>query len=148
MQNSSNSPRILVLDSDRPCAQRLGAVLRDAGYTSVSVCTKTSQALRECAAAMPDLIVVDPCMKSGCGYSFLETLQTQTGGGHQMPRLLMVTADASDGPRIQAALLGVTEIVEKPCSMEAALAAVRRVLDPHSAPAAGPASSARLSNGL
>ena len=119
--------RILVVDADRSSSQRLSAVLRDAGYTDVAAVTSGHRAIEEFRKTTPGLVIIDPCMNTGSGYEVAEQL-IDAANGAGAPRLLFHTADETEGPRVQARLMGVRGIVPKPCGPETLLAEVRAAL--------------------
>lgn len=127
MNQSASSARILVFDNDRSCAHRLRTILRSAGYTGVSSVLNARNARQECRRVRPRLLILDPCVEGGSGYelaeSFLEGEEPSA-----IPQVLFVTADTSEGPRIQAGLLRAAAVLEKPCPEDDLLRHVRMAL--------------------
>lgn len=127
MEKTKTLTRILVVDADRSSSLRLSAVLRDAGYQDVAAVATGKRALEEYAKEAPCLVIIDPCLNTDSGYEVAEQL-TARANGHGAPRILFLTADESEGPRVQARLLGACGVVPKPCEPDFLLREVRAAL--------------------
>lgn len=127
MQKKPMLTRILVVDADRSSSQRLSAVLRNAGFADVAAVTSGRRAMEEFRKTAPGLVIIDPCMNTDSSYEVVEQL-ISAANGSGAPRLLFHTADETEGPRVQARLLGARGVLPKPCGPEALLAEVRAAL--------------------
>ena len=121
---------VLIVES----AQEFGRALTGELDSScrVSLCTEGGEALELLRAREPDILVLDLLLPGMDGLSLLESLRLSG----RKPRVVAVTAYVS--PYILETLeaLGTAAVLQKPCSPEAAAAAVKRLLQQKVPPAA------------
>ncbi len=130
MPSCNSDARILVVDADRTARQRLSTALQDAGYLSVTSATTLRRAVQCFGREAPDLMILDPWIEGGAGFEAVEQM-TETAAQSNPTRFLFLTADASEGPRIQAEMLGASGVVAKPCTMEELVRSIEGALGLH-----------------
>lgn len=101
------TPKILLADNDASISETLGRVLELEHYTVVRAATGR-EAVTQCLAHAPDLVLLDVDMPGQTGWQALETL-------HRLARLVpivIITAVPHQSKR--AAQLGAAALWEKP----------------------------------
>lgn len=118
------SKRVLIVDDERPMAQAIQRVLRQAGFET-AIASNGFEAGSLCYTFQPSLMTLDLRMHGLDGIDVLRFLQTA-----YLPsplKVLVVSADT--GPRLAEALqLGAQAVVKKPFSNDELLHAVRQIL--------------------
>jgi len=113
--------RVLVVDDDTALAEMLGIVLRAEGFEPV-FCTDGDQALAIFRESKPDIVLLDVMMPGIDGFEL--TRQVRANPAWSDLPVLMITS--SDDKREQAEAAGVTQLLGKPYSEEALIAAIER----------------------
>ena len=119
--------RILAVDDEPLNIELLDAVLRDAGFTDVETTTSPAEALRNCAADTPDLLLLDLHMPGTDGFEVMDTLgpAIRTDAG---PPVLVLTADITQATRHRALSAGARDFLSKPFDPDEVLLRVRNLL--------------------
>ena len=117
--------KILIVE-DEPAIRELIAVnLRHAGYT-VSEAETAEAARIQLDAALPDLVLLDWMLPGQSGVEFARKLRAEARTA-KLP-IVMLTARAQEGDKLQALDLGADDYVTKPFSPRELLARVRALL--------------------
>ena len=82
-------------------------------------------ALRTCAEAMPDVILLDWNMPNMDGYAFLQALRRSEGGGD--PKVLFCTTENDVGAIARALRAGADEYIMKPFDRDILTAKLEQV---------------------
>jgi two-component system response regulator MprA len=118
-----NRSRVLVVDDDPALRRSLERVLRLADY-EVALADDGRTALEALATATYSLVVLDVAMPPPDG---LEVLARMRGRGDATP-VLMLTARAAVGDRVDGLEAGADDYLVKPFAVEELLARVRALL--------------------
>jgi two-component system phosphate regulon response regulator PhoB len=119
------SARILVVE-DEPAIRELVALnLRHAGY-SVSEAESAEQARAQLDAALPDLVLLDWMLPHQSGIDFAKQLRADPRAA-ALP-IVLLTARAQEGDKLQGFEVGADDYVTKPFSPRELLARVRALL--------------------
>lgn len=125
--------RILVVDDEPMVRQSLGQFLGDEGYT-VEEAADGADALARVGEHRPDVILLDLMMPGMNGRQFLRALR----GDPRYADVPVVVMTAVRGLTVQPAVLGASEVVEKPFDVDDLLNKVALAIyrSRHHAPAA------------
>ena len=139
-----NKPRILVVEDESGIADTIQYVLATDGFAPVW-CRTAEEALREFAAQLPTLAILDVGLPDLNGFELFKQLQALPGGA-QVP-MLFLTARSHEIDRVVGLELGADDYIAKPFSPRELVARVRTILrrsarPPAPAPAATPAPTA------
>jgi DNA-binding response OmpR family regulator len=115
--------KILVVDDETDLTEAVTYNLRQQGYTAI-VAHDAETALRHAQERKPDLIILDVMLPGGSGMEICRRLRQE---GDQVP-ILMLTARASEGDRVQGLETGADDYLTKPFSMRELLARVKALL--------------------
>jgi two-component system, OmpR family, response regulator len=115
--------RLLVVEDDPGISDLLFSALSFAGF-EVRTAGTAAEALREVAASLPDLIVLDIMLPDGDGFDVLRRVRGQSSG---LP-VLFLSAKDGVADRVAGLTLGAADYVVKPFSMDEVLARIRAVL--------------------
>jgi DNA-binding response OmpR family regulator len=126
-------PRILVVDDEPMVRDVLARYLTADGFDVVAA-ADGQEALDRCAAAPPDLVVLDLMLPRVDGFEVFRRLRE---GGARMP-VIMVTARGEETDRVVGLELGADDYVTKPFSPREVVARVRAVLRRAAHPAPSP----------
>ncbi|MEO5989447.1 MAG: response regulator transcription factor [Candidatus Eisenbacteria bacterium] len=121
--------RILVVDDDKKIVESCRLYLEHAGYEVIPAYNGT-QALQECEAFAPDLIVLDLLLPRLDGREVCRHLRA---AGARTP-ILMLTALACEQDRVAGLDLGADDYLAKPFSPRELVARVRAILRRSPAP--------------
>jgi putative two-component system response regulator len=104
--------KILVVDDQQPNVLLLERILDQAGYTSVTTTTDSSQVVGLCTQTPPDLILLDLHMPNPDGFEVMEQLSPWLEG-RWLP-ILVLTADATPEAKRRALAAGAKDFIAKP----------------------------------
>jgi len=135
-----SKPLILVVEDESGIADTIQYVLSTDGFTPLW-CNTAQQALREFAAALPALVILDVGLPDLNGFELFKRLQALPGGA-QVP-MLFLTARSDEIDRVVGLELGADDYIAKPFSPRELVARVRGILrrsvrPPLAAPGASP----------
>ena len=115
--------RILIAEDDKNTARLMQAVLKRAGYETLTAADGV-EALEVLEREHVDLILLDVMMPRMDGYTFVETLRS---GGSPLP-VLMVTARGEAEDRCRGFLSGTDDYMVKPVNEEELVLRIRALL--------------------
>lgn len=121
----SQSPCVLVIETDEALAQNLSVDLRESGYDPV-IAHDLSTGLYQVEERHPALIVVDRMLAGESGLTLCQTLRL---AGHKTPVLLLMARDTVED-RIACLEAGADDYFLKPYRSETFLKLVRFYLQP------------------
>jgi DNA-binding response OmpR family regulator len=124
--------RILVIEDDADIALSLKYNLEREGAYAVASARDGEAGLREAAAHLPDLILLDLNLPGMDGLEVCRSLRRKSATA-SVP-VIMLTARAGEIEMIRGLDLGADDYVTKPYSVKELLARVRAVLRRHEAP--------------
>ena len=116
---------VLVVDDDREIAETLRCALSTEGY-HVSVATDGNQAVAYAEAKHPDLVILDMMMPRRSGFLVLERLVQYSVD--PIP-VIMITGNEGLRHREYAEMLGVSDYINKPFTMDRLLTSVTNLLE-------------------
>ena len=105
--------RIFVVDDEPMNVDLFDHILRDAGYTNLSMITDSRQAVSMFSNDDPDLVLLDLHMPHQDGYEVLTALRYLVPAEAFMP-IIVLTADATMESRRRALAAGATDFLSKP----------------------------------
>jgi two-component system OmpR family response regulator len=123
MPATDQVPNVLVVD-DEPNIRELVQVALKFHGCAVTTAATGADALRQAAAAAPDLIVLDVMLPDMDGFEVCRRLRA---GGNEVPVIFLTARDTSSDT-VTGLALGGDDYVTKPFSVEALVARVRAVL--------------------
>jgi DNA-binding response OmpR family regulator len=126
-KTSSKTDRyhVLVVDDDREIAETLRCALAAEGY-HVSVATDGNQGVAYAEAKNPDLLILDMMMPRRSGFLVLERLRQYSD--EPIP-VIMITGNEGLRHREYAEMLGVSDYIHKPFTMDRLLTSVTNLLE-------------------
>ena len=110
------SARILIVEDDPGIRELLRVNLQHAGFTPIC-CESAEAAAAELQLGTPDLIVLDWMLPGRSGIDFAREIRA-TSRGSDVP-LLMLTARAQEGDKLQGFETGADDYMTKPFSPRA-----------------------------
>ena len=119
----ANGARILVVDDEPAVREALRRALSLEGY-DVDLATDGAEALRSIALSEPDVVVLDVLMPEVDGLAACRRLREE---GSRVP-VLMLTARADVGDRVDGLDAGADDYLVKPFALEELLARLRALL--------------------
>jgi PAS domain S-box-containing protein len=120
-------PRVLLIDDDRDTLEMYSLLLSMAGHDSVTA-GSVDEGIRLALESRPSVVVSDWRLPDGDGLDLFAGLQRR-GSTRRIPRIA-VTGMTLEAPVVAAARrLGCKEILTKPTTPEALMAAIRRGLE-------------------
>jgi two-component system phosphate regulon response regulator PhoB len=119
------SARILVVEDEPAIRELLSINLRHAGY-AVTEAGTAEQARSQLALAQPDLVLLDWMLPGQSGVDFAKQLRADPRTS-ALP-IVMLTARAQEGDKLQGFDVGADDYVTKPFSPRELLARVRALL--------------------
>ena len=105
--------RIFVVDDEPMNVELFDNILRDAGYTNISMITDSRRAVSMFSNDDPDLVLLDLHMPHQDGYEVLEAMRYLVPAEAFMP-ILVLTADVTMDSRRRALAAGATDFLSKP----------------------------------
>ncbi len=114
---NGNSPRILIVGSDDNSARSMAGVLRQGGYRKTTLIVEGKRAVLTALREHYDLAVVETCLCGMDGYEVAERLINLPGKPEGIP-VILVSADSSEVPLIQATILNASGVVIWPFESE------------------------------
>ncbi|MBD3881100.1 response regulator transcription factor [Phormidium tenue FACHB-886] len=123
MLSSSDSPRVLVVETDELLAQHVSSDLRESGYET-SIAYDAASGMRQVKEFQPALVVIDRLLAGESGLSLCNHLRA---AGAQMPVLLMMAKDGLDD-RVACLQAGADDYFLKPYRSDEFLKLVRLYL--------------------
>ena len=118
-----SGPRVLVVDDEPAVREALRRALELEGY-SVELAQNGAEALRLVNAIEPDVVVLDVLMPEVDGLAACRRLREE---GSRVP-VLMLTARAGVGDRVDGLDAGADDYLVKPFALEELLARIRALL--------------------
>lgn len=116
---------VLIVDDDREIVETLRCTLVAEGFT-VSVAIDGNQAVAYAETKNPDLVILDMMMPRRSGFLVLERLRQQDD--HPVP-VIMITGNEGLRHQEYAELLGVSDYIRKPFTMDRLLLSVANLLN-------------------
>ena len=107
------SARIFVVDDDPTSVEVLKLMLKDAGYTNLSMMTDSRHAVSMFTNGDPDLVLLDLHMPHQDGYEVLRTLRYLVPADAFVP-IIVLTADVTMEARRRTLASGATDFISKP----------------------------------
>ncbi len=123
MSDTSDSPRILVVDDEPNIVEVITMALRFQGFT-VEGAGSGREALAEVASFKPQLIVLDVMLPDMEGFEVAERLGAQRAG---VPIIFLTARDATTD-KIRGLTGGGDDYMTKPFSLEELVARIRTIL--------------------
>lgn len=120
------SKHVLVVDDNPINVELLLDLLDDNGFTQVHGISDPSHVLAHCQLQKPDLILLDIRMPVLDGYALISLLQKQFS--HQMPPIIVLTAQIDDETRYRALNMGARDFITKPFNHDEVLQRIRNAL--------------------
>jgi two-component system phosphate regulon response regulator PhoB len=118
-------PRVLVIEDEEAIQELLRYSLVQAGFQAVVV-GSAEQGLAEINAELPAVLLLDLMLPGMSGVSLARRLRSEART-RDLP-ILMVTARAEEGDRVEGLELGADDYVTKPFSPKELIARIRAVL--------------------
>ena len=117
---------ILIVDDEPTILSSLSQVLQDERY-QVTTATSGPEALKQIAADVPDLVLLDIWMPE------MDGLETLKRAREQAPNLqvMIMSGHGSIETAVKAIKLGAYDFIEKPLSLENVTLRIRHALDQH-----------------
>jgi two-component system response regulator MprA len=120
---AASGTRVLVVDDEPAVREALRRALALEGY-SVELAENGAEALRTIGVAEPDVVVLDVLMPEVDGLAACRRLRAE---GNRVP-VLMLTARAGIGDRVDGLDAGADDYLVKPFALEELLARIRALL--------------------
>ncbi len=121
---NKDSKHILVVDDDHEIAESIRYTLRAAGF-QVSLARDGNEGVAVAESKRPDLMILDMMMPKRSGLLVLERLRQYTD--NPVP-VIMITGNEGNRHREYAELLGVSDYLHKPFTMDRLLDSVKNLL--------------------
>jgi putative two-component system response regulator len=119
--------RILIADDEEANVVLLERMLAQAGHTNVFSTTASSQVVRLCAEASPDLLLLDLHMPDPDGLAIMKLLQPLEEA-RWFP-VLVLTADITQEAKLEALANGAKDFVTKPFDRAEVMLRIRNLLE-------------------
>ena len=116
---------ILIVDDDYDVIETIRSALTSEGFT-VSVATDGNQGVAYAEAKTPDLLILDIMMPRRSGFLVLERLRQYSD--EPIP-VIMITGNEGSRHREYAEMLGVSDYIHKPFTMDRLISSVSNLLD-------------------
>jgi two-component system response regulator MprA len=123
MKGNSSAPRVLVVDDEPAVREALRRALSLEGY-AVDLAENGAEALRKVGPVDPDVVVLDVLMPEVDGLAACRRLRAE---GNRVP-VLMLTARAGIGDRVDGLDAGADDYLVKPFALEELLARIRALI--------------------
>ncbi len=122
---TSELKHVLVVDDDFDVTESLKHALSKEGF-KVSVATDGNLGIAHAETQRPDLLILDLMMPKRSGFLVLEYLR-QSENGPTIP-VIMITGNEGKRHQQYAELLGVSDYIRKPFTMDRLLTSVKDLL--------------------
>lgn len=119
------SSHVLVIDDDREITETIRTVLTAKGFT-VSVASDGNQGVAYAETKNPDLVILDMMMPRRSGFLVLERLIQTTE--NPIP-VIMITGNEGARHQEYAEMLGVSDYIHKPFTMDRLVTSINRLLE-------------------
>jgi phosphate regulon transcriptional regulator PhoB len=116
------TPRVLVVDDERPIVEALAYNLRKEGFT-VMTAESGEEGLSLARSQKPDVVILDIMLPAASGFQVCRALRQES----DVP-IIMLTAKAEESDRVLGLELGADDYVTKPFSMRELVARVKTIL--------------------
>ena len=126
-ESRQDAGKVLLVDDDQDMLKLLSAWLAAAGFTALTA-SSGSDALRQLAAARPDIVVTDLFMEEMDGM----TLVTHVHAENPLTPVIMLSGSAQIPDAVRATHLGTSAFLTKPIAKEAFLDEVMKHIRPRS----------------
>ena len=123
-ENASSGKTILIVDDDREIIDSVQYALEGEGH-QVVVANDGNQGLALAETENPDLMILDMMMPKRSGFLVLEKLRRVRD---QPLPVIMITGNEGNRHKSYAELLGVSDYIQKPFTMDRLLASVNKLL--------------------
>ncbi len=119
-----SKPHILIVDDDPEIIESIRYALTEKGF-EVSIARDGNQGVAYAETKSPDLVILDMMMPRRSGFLVLERLRQTT----EIPvPVIMITANEGSRHREYAEMLGVSDYIGKPFTMDRLLSSVSNLL--------------------
>lgn len=123
-EKETQTRHVLVIDDDREITETLRAALSAQGF-EVSVASDGNQGVAFVEAKNPDLLILDMMMPRRSGFLVLERLIQS----REIPiPVIMITGNEGVRHRQYAEMLGVSDYIHKPFTMDRLMKSVKKLL--------------------
>lgn len=116
---------VLIVDDDYDVVETIRTALTAEGFT-VSVATDGNQGVAYAEAKTPDLLILDIMMPRRSGFLVLERLRQYSD--EPIP-VIMITGNEGSRHREYAEMLGVSDYIHKPFTMDRLISSVSNLLN-------------------
>ncbi len=124
--NSRTNPyHILIVDDDYDVIETIRTALTAEGFT-VSVATDGNQGVAYAETEAPDLLILDIMMPRRSGFLVLERLRQYSDTS--VP-VIMITGNEGSRHRVYAEMLGASDYIQKPFTMDRLISSVSNLLN-------------------
>jgi DNA-binding response OmpR family regulator len=123
--SKSDSYHVLIVDDDYEVVETIRSALTAEGF-NVSVAIDGNQGVAYAEAKTPDLLILDIMMPRRSGFLVLERLRQYSE--HPIP-VIMITGNEGSRHREYAEMLGVSDYIHKPFTMDRLISSVSNLLD-------------------
>lgn len=113
--------KILIVDDSNFIRTIMKTILTEGGYTDLVEASNGQEAIDQCEAESPDLILLDIIMPDMNGLEALKKLASKT-------KVCMVTAVGQESTMDEAKGLGAIDYVTKPFDKDKVLETVKKIL--------------------
>lgn len=120
---------ILVADSDAPMANLIRSVLKNVGFTNVTVTNNGNEALQKVKSGTVDLLITDWRMDPIDGVSLIQLLRQDRNSPNRFLPIIMLTAKTEIKDVEIARDVGVTEYIVKPFTAKSLLHRIVKVIE-------------------
>lgn len=124
-KSENRKARVLLVDDDREIIEAVHFAMESEGY-DVAIARDGNQGIAMAETFLPDLMVVDMMMPKRSGFLVLERLSETL---KLPPRVIMCTGNDGERHRAYAAMMGVSEYIQKPFAMDRLMETARRLLN-------------------
>jgi signal transduction histidine kinase len=127
IKHIAKDARILIVDDEKKNVATVGQILSNAGYAICISITDPREAAAKFEEMQPDLLLLDWHMGDFSGLDVLRTIR-ENMPDHQMPPVLVLTADDSPQTRREALAAGVSDFLSKPLDYSEVLLRIHNLL--------------------
>ena len=135
----TNTPKLLLVDDDRPFLQRLGRAMESRGF-AVTMAETVREGMAHVRKEEPDYAVVDMRLEDGNGLDVVQALSERNA----QTRVIVLTGYGNIATAVTAVKLGAIDYLAKPADADDILAALMQKPDDKAAPPENPMSADRV----